>query len=168
MFYLPDEFFSLLQNGKKVKEGVLRERKRYYVLWLQNGKIKFYTGKKAYKIETEQLPQEKIAKIKEIKGVIACRGKVSGRVRLVNTKSQMEQMQPGEILVSIMTTPRLLPAVKKASAIITDEGGIICHAAIVSREFKIPCIIGTKSASRILKDGDFVEVDANKGIIKIL
>jgi pyruvate,water dikinase len=65
-----------------------------------------------------------------------------------------------------MTTPIFLPAMKKASAIITDEGGITCHAAIVSRELKKPCIIGTKIATQILKNGDLVEVDAERGIIK--
>ena len=67
-----------------------------------------------------------------------------------------------------MTRPELMPAVKKAKAIVTDEGGITCHAAIISRELKIPCIIGTKIATKILKDGDFVEVDANNGVIRVL
>lgn len=65
-----------------------------------------------------------------------------------------------------MTRPELMPAVKKAKAIITDEGGLTCHAAIVSRELGVPCIIGTKIATKILKDGNLVEVDANKGIIR--
>ncbi|MDD4902394.1 MAG: PEP-utilizing enzyme [Patescibacteria group bacterium] len=168
MFYLPKEFFKFLQEGKKVGEKILQERKKHYVLWLQNGRMKFYLGKQARQVEMEQVPPEKIAPVKEIKGMVACRGKATGKVRVVNTKAQMERMQAGEILVSIMTTPRLLAATKKASAIITDEGGITCHAAIISREFKIPCIIGTKNASKILKDGDFVEVDADSGIVKIL
>ncbi len=67
-----------------------------------------------------------------------------------------------------MTTPDFIPAMKKASAIITDEGGITCHAAIVSRELKKPCIIGTTNATKILRNGDSVEVDANNGIVKIL
>ena len=77
-------------------------------------------------------------------------------------------MKDNEILVSPMTVPDYLPAMKKAKAIITDEGGITCHAAIVSRELGIPCIVGTKIATQVLKDGDRVEVDANKGIVKIL
>jgi pyruvate,water dikinase len=64
-----------------------------------------------------------------------------------------------------MTDPNYVPLMKKASAIITDAGGILCHAAIVSRELKIPCIIGTKNATFALKDGDRVEVDAEKGTI---
>ena len=65
-----------------------------------------------------------------------------------------------------MTDPRYVPAMKKAAAIVTDEGGITCHAAIVSRELKKPCIIGTKIATKVLKDGDEVEVDAEKGVVK--
>ena len=67
-----------------------------------------------------------------------------------------------------MTIPDFLPAMKKAVAFVTDEGGILCHAAIVAREFKKPCIVGTKFATKILKDGDYVEVDANNGVVRLL
>lgn len=76
--------------------------------------------------------------------------------------------EEGEILVAISTNPDIIPLMKKAGAIVTDEGGIMCHASIISRELKIPCIVGTKNATRALKDGDMVEVDANTGIIKII
>lgn len=75
-------------------------------------------------------------------------------------------MEKGEILVTVMTSPDFMVAAKKAAAIVTDEGGITCHAAIVSREMKIPCIIGTKIATKVLKDGDIVEVDADKGVVR--
>jgi pyruvate,water dikinase len=67
-----------------------------------------------------------------------------------------------------MTRPEFVPLMKKASAIVTAEGGITCHAAIVSRELGIPCVIGTKNATKVLKTGDEIEVDAEKGIVKIL
>jgi len=67
-----------------------------------------------------------------------------------------------------MTNPNMMPLIRKAKAIITDEGGITCHAAIISRELNIPCIIGTKIATKVLKDGDRVEVDADKGIVRKL
>ncbi len=67
-----------------------------------------------------------------------------------------------------MTIPQFVPYLKNVKAIVTDEGGINCHAAISAREFKIPCIVGTKIATKVLKDDDFVEMDANKGIIKII
>ena len=103
-----------------------------------------------------------------IKGQIAARGFAKGRVRIIISKSKIKDFKNGEILVSSMTTPEYVPAMKKAKAIITDEGGITCHAAIVSREMKKPCIIGTKIATRVLKDGDFVEVDADKGVVEII
>ena len=65
-----------------------------------------------------------------------------------------------------MTTPDFVPAMEKAAAIVTDRGGILCHAAIVSREMSKPCIIGTKIATKVLKDGDLVEVDADKGVVR--
>ena len=74
----------------------------------------------------------------------------------------------GDILVAIMTTPNFIPALEKAAAFVTDEGGITCHAAIIAREMKKPCIIGTKIATKFLKDGDIVQVDANNGIVHIL
>jgi pyruvate,water dikinase len=81
---------------------------------------------------------------------------------------QIPLLKDGEILVSPMTIPDFMPAMKKASAFVTDEGGILCHAAIVAREFGKPCVTGTKFATTILKDGDFVEVNANEGIITIM
>jgi pyruvate,water dikinase len=80
----------------------------------------------------------------------------------------MKKMKKGDILISPATNPNLMPAISKAGAMVTDEGGITSHAAIVSRELKIPCIIGTKIATQVLKDGDLVEVDANKGIVRII
>ena len=77
-------------------------------------------------------------------------------------------MKDGEILVAPMTSPDYIVAMRKASAIVTDVGGLMSHAAIISRELGIPCIVGTKIATQVLKDGDLVEVDANKGIIKKL
>lgn len=67
-----------------------------------------------------------------------------------------------------MTTPDYMIAISKAEAIVTDEGGITCHAAIVSREFNIPCVVGTRNATQILNDNDIVEVDANEGVIRVV
>ncbi len=75
-------------------------------------------------------------------------------------------MRKGEIIVANMTHPDYIPAIRKARAIVTDEGGVVCHAAIISRELKIPCIIGTGEATKVFKDGDRVEVDALRGVVK--
>ncbi len=104
-----------------------------------------------------------------LQGEGASSGKVRGRVRIVkNAHEDGPKLRDGEILVTGMTRPEFVPFLKKVAAIITDEGGITSHAAIVSRELSIPCIIGTKSATHILKDGDFVEVDADNGMVKII
>ncbi len=103
-----------------------------------------------------------------IKGSIACKGKVTGRVKLVFEINQSRELKKGEILVSPMTVPDFLSAMDKAAAFVTDEGGLTCHAAIVARELGKPCIIGTKIATKVLKNGDLVEVDANNGFVKKL
>ncbi len=105
---------------------------------------------------------------KEIKGNIANSGYVCGKARIIEPHTLVENFKYGNIIVSKMTTPDLIKIIKRASAIVTDEGGITCHAAIISREMNIPCIIGTKIATKVLKDGDLVEVDANKGIVRII
>lgn len=106
--------------------------------------------------------------VHELRGQVAQRGNVTGRVRVVRNQREMTAVEKGDILVAPMTTPDFLPAMKKAAAFVTNEGGITCHAAIVSREFKKPCIIGTKIATNVLHDGDLVEVDAERGVVTIL
>lgn len=103
-----------------------------------------------------------------IKGSVGNKGKLTGKVRIVLSTKDFPAFQEGEILVTSMTRPEYLPLMKKASAFITDEGGITCHAAIVARELNKPCIIGTKIATQVLKDGDLVEVDANEGVVRIV
>ena len=107
-------------------------------------------------------------KIKQLKGSVACKGFVKGYIRILMGHDQISLLKDGEILVSPMTIPDFLPAMKKAAAFVTDEGGILCHAAIVAREMQKPCIVGTKFATKIFKDGDLVEVDANKGLVTLL
>jgi len=112
--------------------------------------------------------------LKEFKGQVANAGKYIGVVKIIPTffsdqiARELSRIEKGDILVTETTGPEMMVACRKAGAIITDQGGITSHAAIVSREFGIPCIIGTKVASKILKDGDRVEVDAFKGIVKKL
>ena len=102
---------------------------------------------------------------KAIHGTIANAGSVIGRVKIVETKADFKKFKTGDIIVAHMTRPEYVPLLKRAAAIVTDEGGLTCHAAIISRELNIPCVIGTQTATHVLKDGDRVEVDANKGNI---
>ena len=104
-----------------------------------------------------------------IKGQVGCAGLTRGKVRVIlNVALSGATFQEGEVLVAGMTRPEYVSLMKKAAAIVTDEGGITCHAAIVSRELGKPCIIGTKIATKVLRDGDEVEVDAEMGVVRIL
>lgn len=108
----------------------------------------------------------------EIFGQVAYNPKklVRGVIVIIKDKAELKSKShsiPGKILVAIQTTPHFIPYMKKAKAIITDEGGLTCHAAIIAREFRIPCIVGTKIATQILKNGDFVEINMDNGVIKI-
>jgi phosphohistidine swiveling domain-containing protein len=105
---------------------------------------------------------------KTIQGVSAMTGKVVGNVKVVLSRNDFHKLDDGDILVTSMTRPEFTQVLSKVSAIITNEGGITCHAAIIARELKKPCVIGTKIATKVLKDGNKVEVDADSGIIKIL
>lgn len=102
-----------------------------------------------------------------LKGQVAMQGKVSGRARVIKKKSEIPTLLDGEILVTAMTVPDYLPAMKKAAGFVTDEGGITCHAAIVARELGKPCVIGTKFATQLIQTGDLLEVDAERGIVTI-
>ena len=165
---------EMLKNGLKggkIDLEIINEVSKFHVCLNQsNGKMKVMFGKEAKNFFAKQVKKEKIINknLSEFKGNCAYAGMAEGRVKIINQPQDMEKMKKGDILVSIATMPNIVPAIKKAMAIITNEGGLTCHAAIVSRELGIPCVIGTKIATKVLKDGDLVEVDANQGIVKII
>lgn len=163
---LPEEVQEALLRGK-INVSVINERIRLVVYGRKVGRKFCLTGKRAQDFFHENAGKEKeIKATKEITGAVAFRGKARGRVKLINMPEEMKKMEEKDILVSAATSPNLMPAIRKAAAIVTDEGGLTCHAAIVSRELGIPCVIGTKIATKVLKDGDLVEVDAEKGTVR--
>lgn len=162
------EIKEFIEN-KLPKKGYLQKAKKrqkeFVIEWVdadvyvyEEGLEKYF--KKVAKNEPEQT--------KTIQWSPAYKWKTSGTVRVIHKKSDIELFIPGEILVTNMTSIDYVHIMGRASAIITNEGGITCHAAIFSRELRIPCIIGTKNATEILKTGDFVEVDAENGVVNIL
>ena len=127
----------------------------------------FAYGKTKFRYHPPFLVREgKLSTIPLLRGQIACTGYAKNEVRIIRGVLEFSKMRDKAVLVTSMTTPDFVPLMQKASAIVTDEGGITSHAAIVSRELGIPCIIGTKIATKVFKDGDLVEVDANKGIVR--
>lgn len=167
-FVLPEELENIIKNKKNLRVEKINERMKHCALVLSREKIKMIQGKEM-NIFIKDIKIEKInKKTKIIKGDTACTGRKKGKVKIINTPEDMKKMEVNDILVSFATNPNLMPAIRKAGAIVTDEGGLTCHAAIVSRELNIPCVVGTKIATKVLKDGDLVEVDADKGIIRII
>ena len=158
-----------LEKGQKIDKGYANELIKDSLLYINVKKNiwKVYAGKEAKDIMDKELAFTDEG-ITEFRGMPASLGKAQGRVKIINGTKEMGKMQEGDVIVSSMTKPEFVVAIKKAVAIVTDEGGVTCHAAIVSRELGIPCIIGTKIATNVLKDGDLIEVDANNGVVRRL
>jgi pyruvate,water dikinase len=98
-----------------------------------------------------------------LKGTPASPGIANGKVKIILNPSECDKMKRGGILITEMTDPRFLPAIEKAKAIVTDIGGLLCHAAIVSREMKIPCVVSTKNATKTLKNNQKIIVNGTEG-----
>lgn len=169
---LYQKYSNVIRLDEILKETIPNEdelARRSHGWWWYDGKIQ--TNVEISEIEKQlniHLVVPYVTKISEFKGAIAQKGSARGVARLILSMSDLTKIQDGDIIVAPMTRPDYLPAMQRASAFITDEGGIVCHAAIVAREFKKPCIVGTKIATQIIKDGDFIEVDADNGIVRIL
>ena len=100
-----------------------------------------------------------------VQGLAASSGRASGAVRVLSSPDQGDQFHDGEVLVAKMTSPDWVPLMRRASALVTDGGGITCHAAIVSRELGVPCVVGARVATTVLRDGEVVTVDGTKGVV---
>lgn len=172
-FYLTIEEAEDLIKGKKVPTSRKLTDREKESIYLSEGH-RILTGDKARTFRKENCYNETDdldLDVDFVSGTTASLGRksiVTGRVRIVNKYKEIGKIEEGDILVSVATTPDILPAMKVAAAIVTDLGGITSHAAIVSRELKTTCVIGTRIATKVFKDGDLVEVDADKGIVRKL
>ena len=161
------EIINLLADNELIDKNLLAERRKYSLQALDiNGEWTLLSGKNAK--EVHAVFMKKFA-AKEIRGLTASLGKekaaIQGEVSVVSNVNK-DYFKPGNILVTSMTRPEFVPLMRKAKAIVTDEGGITCHAAIVSRELGIPCIIGTRVATKILKTGDKIEMNLKNGVVR--
>ncbi|NQU98804.1 hypothetical protein HQ533_05015 [Candidatus Woesearchaeota archaeon] len=160
-----EEVFKTAKDSKSpITKAELERRKECSVLITFDNKQIVLSGKKAGEEISKLFKQKK--KKKTIKGISVFKGKVKGTAKIVISSEQISKVKEGDILIAAMTHPNYVPAMEKAAAFVTDEGGILCHASIIARELKKPCIISTKIATQNFKDGDMIEVDANKGIVK--
>ncbi len=165
-----DEILKMLSGGGKrnkinLLKKEIKKRQKNFALMLIDNQRKLLSGADIKKWrEKEELEQN----INIIKGTPASPGRAKGRVVVIKNLSDLNLLKRGDILVTYMTTPNFISAMRKSAAIITNDGGLTCHAAIISRELGIPCIVGTKIATKVLKNGDLVDVDATHGKVMII
>lgn len=171
IFYMSfNEIIDLLRN-KNANPKKYFDRIKGYAVYMHNGKTEIITGKirilnQLYKLVPDLKDEVKLSLLSSVKGIVASKGKATGRVVVVNSISEINKVRKGDILVTPMTTPDYTAVMNKVAAIVTNEGGVTCHAAIIAREFNLPCIVSSKIATKVFKDGEKVEVDAENGICK--
>ncbi len=166
LYILWDEFDIAIRNRKNMlKEIVERQKACRLQIWSDRTTILTKNTNKIFSLFEKEYAKPSGH---SIRGTVAYPGKVTGEIQAVLSGREINNFKSGRILVSLMTSPDYISAMKKAKAIITDDGGLTCHAAIVARELKKPCIVGTRNATRLLRSGDLVEVDANQGTVKII
>jgi len=166
MFYSTPEVFELFK-GHKLLTHELQARRGDTIIIIKNKKMKVLFGKESDKFMKDITPVDNSA-VKQITGLVASKGNVWGIAKIISLDSDLKKINQGDIMVAVTTHPEYVIKMQLASAIVTDEGGLTCHAAIVAREMKKPCIVGTKIATKVLKDGDKIEVDAENGVVRKL
>lgn len=175
-YLLPSEISLWLSTrDDKIYKDKLAERSKNPIIfhfdYLKGKRGKILDKNSASKIlhELDSTDVKKQANL--FQGIVASVGKnkyFRGLVKVITSAKEINKINEGEILVTTMTAPDYVVGMKKAGAVITDEGGMTCHAAIVSRELGVPCIVGTKVATKILRDGDIVEIHGGRGTIKVI
>jgi len=167
------EIENLLSNNYLKKEislydELLKKRSKHFLI--ADGDINFLSIRDYLKNKSWEIVEHKVidnAKYIKGKSTIEFLNNIIGKVKIVQNKTELFKIEEGDIIVAPMTTPEYALVYKKIIAIITDEGGITCHAAIISRELKIPAIVGTKVATKIFKDNDIVEINTKTGEVKL-
>lgn len=172
--YNIEDILNFLEREIKLSKGEIAGRKKFYLFWLDNLQLRFFSGEEALRVAEKEVGFKKEISVAEISGTIACPGKAKGNARVIlvrdlpTLEKDLREFKKGEVMVTTMTQPTMVLIASKAAAIVTDEGGLTSHASILAREFGIPCIVGTRLATKAIKTGDLIEVDANKGTVRKL
>ena len=175
IFYLTHEETTMIVRGEHVPVRKLKAERQIVAIEITDDGVRRFVDPERTRAFAEYIrsvhgapTREKTEAVESFKGFSANKGVVRGIVKVVMNSSEFHKIHPGDILVTAMTSVDFVPVMEKAGAFVTNEGGVTSHASIVSREMNKPCIIGTKIATQVLKDGDEVEVNADEGIVKIL
>ncbi len=165
---LHDEINDFFNSGVVPDLRTIQERVNGYVLMRKNDteSISIFSGKQAQEILQQELSHLQEQERQEVQGTTGASGSCTGPARVVFTKHDLRKILDGDIMVTVTTHPDFVPAMRRCTAIVTDEGGITCHAAIVSRELGIPCVVGTKYGTATFRDGEELDVDADDGVVK--
>jgi phosphohistidine swiveling domain-containing protein len=166
-WYLKEELIHFLESGKRVEPAKIQDRKNGFAFLLHNKSVSLQTGHELVQWANQRFIKSSLP-VGEVRGLAAYRGNAIGKARVILTVDDQEAVCEGEILITHMTTPDFLPGMQKAVAFVTDEGGVICHAAIIAREMKKPCVIGTKTATTVFKNGDLIEVNGVTGVVRLV
>lgn len=174
-YMLPEEIKKIAKTGSAVSDKVLIERmgdKKEFLILNDNGKYRIFYGSQATAMFKDLVPPINHKSITELRGSAAVRGRVTGKACVYkwgdDIGEKQKLIQKNHILIAGQTRPAMMPIIRLAKGIVTDEGGVTSHAAIVSRELGIPSVIGTIHATQVFKDGDMVELDADHGIVRKL
>jgi phosphohistidine swiveling domain-containing protein len=165
---LPEELVTCLQSGKLIDRAI-RQREGECVLARLNGREHLVAGKEAAAIRRLlQTAPRKSPQSNVLRGVVACRGRASGACRVIIRASDCRDFAKGTIVVSEATDPDLVPYLRNASAVLTEQGGVTSHAAIICRELGVPTIVGIEDLLESVRDGDRLEVDAIRGVVTVM
>ncbi len=174
--YKQKEILGLFE-GKLVSRTEIAKRNKAILLVGKKGTLFIETGAKAEAVIKKFIKHRETARSsRKLHGVGVSKGLARGRARVIvsgydnfdQLRKIISSMRKGDVLVAETTSPELAGACKKAAAIVTNQGGLLSHAAIISRELKIPCVVNTQNATSLIKNGDLVEVDGSRGLVTII
>lgn len=154
--YLMADLTNLLETNTRVSQSIIKRRADFGVSFIRNEDV----------TDPMFISFTHYEQRREIKGICASPGKVTGEVKIVHSKADMHKISPADIMIAIGTDFDLLEVMNVCCGIVTEEGGLLSHASVVSRELKKPCLIGVQNATKIFKDGDMIELDATSGTIR--
>lgn len=158
---------DFLFRSIKPDTAKILERVRGYVLLRKHGKpYRIASGEEAQVIIRQEIGTTIPETATSVHGTVGAAGFAKGHAVIVHTKHDLRRVKDGAVMIAVTTNPDYVPAMRRCSAIVTDEGGLTAHAAIVARELNKPCIVGTKVATRVFQDGDLVAVDAKRGMVR--
>src|SRR3989338_1754957 len=166
-YYTPEEVELLFKNGTRVEDAIIRQRHELCITYPKKDATEIYYGADVQEIEKKYFAHD-ADNASEWSGRIAQTGVGKGAVRILLPGGDLSSFCDGEVLVTNNTTSSFVPIMRRAAAIVAEEGGLTSHTAVVSRELGVPCVVGVAGATQILRNGQIIEVDANMGIVRKL